>query len=97
MLCGWVAARQRGGGGWLFGGKGRYAGFQTAYELNNQAPMPMPQYRTGAPYAPAMPQAYAPMYTQPQGFQSAFPPGQQPHIPPMAKGSAVSGEHAVFR
>ncbi|PSN72294.1 hypothetical protein BS50DRAFT_248277 [Corynespora cassiicola Philippines] len=37
MFCTWVLVRDRGGAGWLIGGRGRYAGFESIYEPKRRA------------------------------------------------------------
>ncbi|KAF2439620.1 hypothetical protein P171DRAFT_436249 [Karstenula rhodostoma CBS 690.94] len=110
IIAVWWAARQRGGSGWLFGGKGRYAGFQSVYEMGPQGPTP--QYQHASPQFYPMPQAYPqqgypqqgypqPGYAMPpQGYQSGPyqpPPGPYAPVPPMQKNGAVAGEQGVFR
>ncbi|KAF1836493.1 hypothetical protein BDW02DRAFT_461825, partial [Decorospora gaudefroyi] len=69
----WVLVRARGGLKWLFGGKGRYAGFQSVYEMRPPGP---PSPYTGPPgpqWAPQPPQQWPGQPVQ----QWAPPPYQQ--------------------
>ncbi|EUC33859.1 hypothetical protein COCCADRAFT_36413 [Bipolaris zeicola 26-R-13] len=82
----WVLVRGRGGLKWLFGGKGRYAGFRGAYELQPQeqgtvysGPLPPVQWQgqQGQQWAP---QAYQPYGQQLYGQQPAQPLAPQPQV-----------------
>ncbi|KAF3041360.1 hypothetical protein E8E12_008294 [Didymella heteroderae] len=90
----WVIIRQRGGIKWLLGGKGRYAGFDNAYELQQGA-------RQG-PYAPA-PYAQGPPQWAPQPYYPVQP-AQQLGSPPapsaapqVQKMGVAADERPVFR
>lgn len=90
----WVIIRQRGGWKWLCGGKGRYAGFDSAYELQHSAPQ--------GPYAPA-PYAQGPQQWAPQAYYP-MQPVQQGELPPapsvvpqVQKMGVTTDERPVFR
>jgi hypothetical protein len=101
----WVLVRHRGGMGWLFGGKGRYAGFANVYELRPTSPgaqrvaqpqqqqqwMPYPvQQRPQQPVQPWPQQAYQ---QWPQQQYQAVPQQNVQNQEPVPK----TGEQVVFR
>jgi hypothetical protein len=97
MVSTCILTRDRGGTKWLFGGKGRYGGFASVYEMGPQAPAP--PYQHGAQFHP-MPQQYpgpqqywaSQQYHMPQQYPVPFQaPAQAP------KDGATTGERAVFR
>ncbi|KAF2475495.1 uncharacterized protein BDR25DRAFT_254473 [Lindgomyces ingoldianus] len=47
MLSAWILVRERGGAKWLFGGKGRYGGFDSVYELHSKNPPRAGNYNAG--------------------------------------------------
>ncbi|KAF3007601.1 hypothetical protein E8E13_007824 [Curvularia kusanoi] len=72
----WILIRQRGGLKWLWGGKGRYAGFDNVYELQQGGPP--------APYMQGPPQwGPQPYYIVPPNQQWGPPPAPQ-MMPQMA-------------
>jgi len=76
MFSTWILTRDRGGVKWLIGGKGRYAGFPSVYEMNPHAPAP--PYQQGPQFYP-MPQQYpGPQQYGPQQYQmpQQYPPQQ---------------------
>jgi hypothetical protein len=104
----WVLVRRRGGVGWLFGGKGRYAGFKSVYEMGPHAHAPAPVYQPPPQFYPQSPgpQQYGPgQYQMPQyQMPQPYPPQQwQPHpptqlqpAPPAAKDASTTDARAVF-
>lgn len=81
----WILVRQRGGFKWLCGGKGRYAGFDNVYELQQGGPP--------APYV------QPPPHWAPQPYY-AVQPVQQWAPQPMHQGQktdVTTDERAVFR
>ncbi|KAJ4350007.1 uncharacterized protein N0V89_008628 [Didymosphaeria variabile] len=106
IIAVWFAAKPRGGTSWLVGGKGRYGGFQSVYEMGPQGPPP--QYQHAPPQFYPMSQAHPqqqgnpqPGYAMPpQGFRPEPyqpPPGSYAPAPQMQKGGAVVGDPALFR
>ena len=103
----WFLIRQRGGLKWLCGGKGRYAGFDNVYELQQGGPPG--QYAQGTtgpyvqgPYAQGPPQwAPQPYYVVQPAQQWGPPPVPQMMAPQMApqeqKSDATASERPVFR
>lgn len=85
----WVIIHQRGGLKWLCGGKGRYAGFDNAYELQQGVP-PGP-YAQGPPRC--APQPYYPV----QSPQQWVPPSAPPPVPQVHKMGITTDERLVFR
>jgi hypothetical protein len=65
--------RYRGGISWLKGGKGRYGGFDVAYELQPTGPVPPYAFQAAPQWGPQPIQQWAP----PPGQQWAPAPGQQ--------------------
>jgi hypothetical protein len=49
ILSAWTLIHDRGGLSWLFGGKGRYGGFDSVYEMRPQAPERKDQNAAGGP------------------------------------------------
>jgi hypothetical protein len=100
MVSTWILTRDRGGSKWLFGGKGRYGGFASVYEMNPHAPAP--PFPPGPQFYP-MPQQYpGPQQFQiPQQYpvqqQQAYSPAQFQAAPQAPKEGATTGERAVFR
>jgi hypothetical protein len=100
----WILVRERGGFKWLAGGKGRYGGFEDAYELGSSAPtapyafQPAPQW-SPQPYQHWAPQPYQqwqPMPVQqwaPQHVQQV----PQQIVSPQPDASAKPTQQAVFR
>jgi hypothetical protein len=100
MVSTWILVRDRGGVKWLFGGKGRYAGFASVYEMNPHAPAPPYQpgpqfYPVPQQYAPQMPQQYAPQQYPQQQYQGY--PSTQFQPAPQGLKDPAAGERAVFR
>lgn len=106
----WVLIRQRGGLKWLCGGKGRYAGFDNVYELQQGGPPG--QYAQGPPGAYAQdPYGQGPPQWTPQPYYVSQPaqqwgpppvPQMMPQmVPQMApqeqKTEATVSERPVFR
>jgi hypothetical protein len=104
----WVLVRDHGGVRWLTGGKGRYGGFDSVYELQPTAPYAFqpalqwsPQlYQQSSPhvYQPA-PGPYQP-YPQAPGQQWVPQPFQQVPQQPVSNGqdaAAKPGQQPVFR
>ncbi|KAJ8111343.1 hypothetical protein OPT61_g6038 [Boeremia exigua] len=89
----WVLIRQRGGFKWLCGGKGRYAGFDNAYELQ--------QSGTPLPYAQAPPQWVPQPAPQPYYVVQPTQRWGSPPVPQMSsqesKTTGTADERAVFR
>jgi hypothetical protein len=92
----WVLVRHRGGMGWLFGGKGRYAGFANVYELRPTSPGAQ---RVAQPQQQWMPY---PVQQWPQQTYQQWPQQQYQAVPqqpnvqiqePVPK----TGEQVVFR
>jgi len=76
----WILVRDRGGLRWLFGGKGRYAGFANVYELRPTSPgappiQPQPQW---GPYSQWQPQ---PAQRRPQQSYQQWPQQSVPQQP----------------
>ena len=90
----WVIIRQRGGWKWLCGGKGRYAGFDNAYELQQGAPQGP---YAPAPYAQAQPQWAPQPYYPVQPAQQWGPPQASPMVPQVQKMGLTTDERPVFR
>ena len=90
----WVIIRQRGGWKWLCGGKGRYAGFDNAYELQQGAPQGP---YAPAPYAQAQPQWAPQPYYPVQPAQQWGPPQASPMVPQVQKTGVTTDERPVFR
>ncbi|KAJ4991594.1 hypothetical protein SVAN01_02975 [Stagonosporopsis vannaccii] len=84
-----VLIRQRGGLKWLFGGKGRYAGFDNVFELQQGGPP--------APYAQGPPQWAPQPYYAVQPAQQWGPPPLPQMAPSDRKTDATAEERAVFR
>ncbi|KAF2677963.1 hypothetical protein K458DRAFT_446691 [Lentithecium fluviatile CBS 122367] len=101
MVSAGILTRDRGGAKWLFGGRGRYGGFASVYEMNLHGPAP--PYPPGPQFFP-MPQQYPgpQQYQMPQPYpypaqpQPAHPPAQFQSTPQAPKGAATAGERAVF-
>jgi hypothetical protein len=109
----WVLIRQRGGLKWLCGGKGRYAGFDNVYELQQGGPPgqyahgPPGPYVQGSsgPYAQGPPQWAPQPYYVSQPAQQWGPPPVPQMMPQMApqmapqehKTEATASERPVFR
>jgi hypothetical protein len=106
MVSTWILTRDRGGTKWLFGGKGRYAGFSNVYEMGRQGPAP--PYQQGPQFYP-MPQQYpgpqqyqAPQqYHMPQHYpvqqQQAYSPAQFQAAHQAPKDGTSTEQRAVFR
>ncbi|KAJ4299337.1 hypothetical protein N0V90_004582 [Kalmusia sp. IMI 367209] len=92
MATVWIIVRRRGGSGWLFGGKGRYGGFQNVYEMNPQGQLPVPQYQ----YQPGPQQYYQTPQVYPQPVYAAPPQGFHP-VPYQPAPQMQKGEQPVFR
>ncbi|KAF2011033.1 hypothetical protein BU24DRAFT_427235 [Aaosphaeria arxii CBS 175.79] len=76
MVSTWILVRDRGGMSWLFGGKGRYAGFEDAPSVDNIAMYPPPQVYYQQPNQPGQmypQQMQAPVQGNPQSPQSPAP------------------------
>lgn len=76
----WMLVNDRGGPKWLFGGKGRYGGFESIYELRPltpEAPTTQPiqvwaPHPTSQPWPPTMPQQWVPYPNQNSMQQPTF-------------------------
>lgn len=90
----WVIIRQRGGFEWLWGGKGRYAGFNAAYELQQGGP-PGP-YAPG-PHAQGPPQWAPQPYYPVQPVQQWGPPPALQTAPQVQKMGVTTDERPIFR
>ncbi|KAF2027282.1 hypothetical protein EK21DRAFT_72131 [Setomelanomma holmii] len=81
----WLLVRDRGGMKWVFGGKGRYGGFQNVYELRPSSPgaqpviQPGPQWVSQPAQWPVQPVYYQWTQQPPQPWPNqAYQPGVQP-------------------
>jgi hypothetical protein len=90
----WVIIRQRGGLKWLCGGKGRYAGFDNAYELQ-QGGIPGPY--APVPYAQGPPQWAPQPYYHVQPVQQSGPSPAPSTVPQVQKMGVTTDERPVFR
>lgn len=81
----WILVRQRGGFKWLCGGKGRYAGFDNVYELQQGGP-PAPYVQAPPQWTP---QPYYVVRPAQQWAPQAVPYGQKTDV--------TTDERAVFR
>jgi hypothetical protein len=84
----WVLVRARGGLKWVFGGKGRYAGFQNVYEMQPSPyvglpPMGGQSVQSGPQWVPQPGQQY-----MPQPYQQWGPPPVQQWEQPVQQWSA---------
>lgn len=95
LLVTGILARDRGGMGWLFGGKGRYAGIAGATEMYSVAPQ-QPQYYTQPPQY--QPQPHYPQHPQYPQYPQQQPP-QAPFYPvqPSVSTKADDSSRPVFR
>ena len=90
MVSTWLLTRDRGGIKWLLGGKGRYAGFPSIYEMGPHGPPPA--YPPG-PQSYPMPQTYpgpqqygAQQYPMPQPYPQQYQGYPSAQVqPPVAK------------
>lgn len=89
----WVIIRQRGGWNWLCGGKGRYAGFDNVYELQQRPPGPYGP----APYAQGPPQFTPQPYYPVQPVQQWGLPPVPPIAPQVQKMGVMTQERPVFK
>lgn len=87
----WVLIRERGGFKWLSGGKGRYGGFASVYEMQPTTP--------SAPYMPQPVQQWSPQPAQPwvghpnQQYQQWMPQPIAYNVQP----GAVADQRTVFK
>lgn len=86
----WILTRQRGGLKWLIGGKGRYAGFDNVYELQQGGPQGV--------YVQNPPPPHPSQQWTPQPYY-VVPPSQQwgpPPTPHMVMSSSPMPPHAGY-
>jgi hypothetical protein len=102
----WMLVHERGGLKWLIGGKGRYGGFESAYEMHPIGPSVPYAFQRAPQWSPQPSQQWSPASGQQWVLQSHQQAPQQPYL--QASQQSVGhrndqtpdvkvGEQAVFR